>query len=63
MNLLKALDVAYGLLKSNNISSYKIDSELLLSDSFDEDQDIFHFFHFQFWEFFKDILRKILIKL
>ena len=33
MNLLKALDVAYGLLKSNNISSYKIDSELLLSDS------------------------------
>ncbi len=33
MNLLKALDTAYDLLKSNNISSYKIDSELLLSHS------------------------------
>ena len=33
MNLLKALDTAYDLLKSNNITSYKIDSELLLSDS------------------------------
>ena len=33
MNILKALNIGYNLLKSNRISSYKIDTELLLSDS------------------------------
>ena len=33
MNILKALHSGYSLLKSGNISSYKIDTELLLSDS------------------------------
>ena len=33
MNILKALNNGYDLLKSNNINSYKIDTELLLSDS------------------------------
>ena len=33
MNILKALNSGYYLLKSNNIDTYKIDTELLLSDS------------------------------
>ena len=33
MNLLKALNKGYDILKSNNINSYKIDAELLLSES------------------------------
>ncbi len=33
MNILKALNNGYNLLKSSNINSYKIDTELLLSDS------------------------------
>ena len=33
MNILKALNNGYDLLKSSNINSYKIDTELLLSDS------------------------------
>ena len=33
MNILKALNIGYSLLKSNRINSYKIDTELLLSDS------------------------------
>ena len=33
MNVLKVLDIGYKLLKSNKINSYKIDTELLLSDS------------------------------
>ncbi len=33
MNILKALQNGYNLLKSKNIDSYKIDAELLLSDS------------------------------
>tara|TARA_Y100000816_G_scaffold124401_1_gene87481 strand:+ start:25 stop:864 length:840 start_codon:yes stop_codon:yes gene_type:complete len=33
MNILKALNIGYNLLKSNRINSYKIDTELLLSDS------------------------------
>ena len=33
MNILKALNIGYNLLKSNRIYSYKIDTELLLSDS------------------------------
>ena len=33
MNILKALNNGYYLLKSNNIDTYKIDTELLLSDS------------------------------
>ena len=33
MNILKALNIGYKLLKSNKINSYKIDTELLLSDS------------------------------
>ena len=33
MNILKALNIGYNLLKSNKINSYKIDTELLLSDS------------------------------
>ena len=32
MNILKALNNGYNLLKSSNINSYKIDVELLLSD-------------------------------
>ena len=33
MNILKALNSGYYLLKYNNIDTYKIDTELLLSDS------------------------------
>ena len=33
MNLFQALENGYNLLKTNNINSYKIDAELLLSDS------------------------------
>tara|TARA_B100000941_G_C28495978_1_gene551001 strand:+ start:1119 stop:1958 length:840 start_codon:yes stop_codon:yes gene_type:complete len=33
MNLFQALENGYNLLKTNNINSYKIDTELLLSDS------------------------------
>ena len=33
MNILKVLNIGYKLLKSNKINSYKIDTELLLSDS------------------------------
>ena len=33
MNYFKALDTGYNLLKINKINSYKIDAELLLSDS------------------------------
>ena len=33
MNLFQALEYGYNLLKTNNINSYKIDTELLLSDS------------------------------
>ena len=33
MNIFKALHSGYDLLKSNDINSYKIDTELLLSDS------------------------------
>ena len=33
MNLFQALEYGYNLLKTNNINSYKIDAELLLSDS------------------------------
>ena len=33
MNLFQALEYGYNLLKKNNINSYKIDTELLLSDS------------------------------
>ena len=33
MNILKALNIGYNLLKSYRINSYKIDTELLLSDS------------------------------
>ena len=33
MNLFRALENGYNLLKTNNINSYKIDTELLLSDS------------------------------
>ena len=33
MNLIEALNYGYNILKSNNINSYKIDTEILLSDS------------------------------
>ena len=33
MNILKVLNIGYKLLNSNKINSYKIDTELLLSDS------------------------------
>ena len=33
MNLIEALNYGYKILKSNNINSYKIDTEILLSDS------------------------------
>ena len=33
MKISRALDKGYTFLKSNNINSYKIDAELLLSDS------------------------------
>ena len=33
MNLIQALNYGYNILKSNNINSYKIDTEILLSDS------------------------------
>ena len=33
MNFFKALDIGYNLLKLKKINSYKIDTELLLSDS------------------------------
>ena len=33
MNVFKALDTGYSLLKLNKINSYKIDTELLLSAS------------------------------
>ena len=35
MNILRALHNGYDYLKSNKINSYKIDTELLLSDSLD----------------------------
>ena len=35
MNLFQALENGYSILKSSKINSYKIDTEILLSDSLD----------------------------